>query len=145
MMNKTNWLFFAFFAASIARYLNKPRQSRKIEIKVIEKNKTMIFKGFTGDLLVNWAQISVTGDRLVTIKITAQVKAIIQYVCNLILPILILGKNSSDMVMDMKVITEIIIVGIISQTILSAFLKKSVIYLLLETIMWLNIFGICNQ
>ena len=111
--NKVYWLFFAFEAATFAKYLNKPTSSKNIERIVIEKNKTIIFNGLTDELLVIWLNTSFIGAKENTKSIVAPINAMIQYVPTLIFPILIDGKNKIDNVMSRNVVIEITMVGII--------------------------------
>ena len=80
---------------------------------VIEKNNIIIFIGLTAELFVNWLNTSLIGAKEQIIKMAAPNNAIIQYVPNLIFPILIVGNTKSDTVINMNVVIEIIIVGII--------------------------------
>ena len=80
---------------------------------VIEKNNMMILSGLTEFLLVNWLNTSFIGANENDKSRTAPSRAINQYVLNLIFPSLIVGKNKIDRVINMNVITEITIVGII--------------------------------
>ena len=128
MKKSANWLPFAFLLAKTARYLNKPNSSKNIERMVIEKNKTNIFKGLIALLEVSWFHTSLIGANFVHKRINAPNKAIIQYVSNLTFLIWICGKNNIDRVINMNVTQEIIIVAIISQTLLSTSIFKSVNY-----------------
>ena len=111
----------------LARNLNKPTSSRKIESTVIEKNKTRILIGLTVVLFIICSQTSLIGAKENANNKEAPITAIIQYVPILIFPILIVGKNKIEAVILMNVITEIIMVGIIiTQTLLSAFLRKCI-------------------
>ena len=53
MKNSFIWLPLAFFNALLAKYSKKFNSSNMIDIKLIEKNKTIIFKGFIPPLLTN--------------------------------------------------------------------------------------------
>ena len=56
--NRESWLDFAFFVASVARYLKKPISSKKTERKVIDTNSTKIFKGLILESFVRPANTS---------------------------------------------------------------------------------------
>ena len=58
MVKSVYWLFFALLAATLARNLNKPTSSRKIDRTVIEKKSTIILIGLTEVLLVSSDQTS---------------------------------------------------------------------------------------
>ena len=131
IMKSVYWLSLAFLVARFAKNLNNPTSSRKIESTVIEKNKTSIFIGLTVVLFVSWFHTSLTGANENAKSTEAPKRATIQYVPILILPILIWGKKRIEAVMVMNVMTEIIMVGIITtNSLLSAFLSKSVNFLL---------------
>ena len=88
----------------------------------------MILSGFTLVLLVNCLKTSPIGANENAKRMIAPTRAIIQYVPSLTLPILMDGKNNIDRVMSKNVIMEIMSVVIINaQSLLSAFLRKSVI------------------
>ena len=82
---------------------------------VIEKNNTNIFKGLIALFDVNCLKTSLIGDKEKEIRIIALNKVIIQYVSNLIFPILIFGKKIIDIVTNIKVIMEIINVATINK------------------------------
>ena len=126
IMKSRYWFLFAFLAAKIAKYLNNPTSSRKIERIVIEKNKTMILSGLTVVLLTNSFPTSLIGANENAKRIIAPIRAMIQYVPNLIFPILKVGKNRIEQVISRNVTQEIIIVGIIKthKTYYAPFCKK---------------------
>lgn len=78
MTNNVYWLFFALEAATLAKYLNKPTSSKKMERIVIEKNKTMILSGFTDVLFVNWENTSLIGAKENAKRVIAPINAMIQ-------------------------------------------------------------------
>ena len=51
--NSRYWLPFAFSEALLARYLNRPSSSKKMDIMVIEKNKIKILIGLIAALLTS--------------------------------------------------------------------------------------------
>ena len=82
---------------------------------VIEKNNTNIFKGLIALFDVSCLKTSLIGDKEKEIRIIELTKVIIQYVSNLIFPILIFGKKIIDIVTNIKVIMEIINVATINK------------------------------
>ena len=80
MKNKLSWLPLALEEAKEAKYLNNPSSSRKIEIKVIEKNKTNIFKGLIVEPVVSCLPTSSSGDKPKERRNIAPTNATIQYV-----------------------------------------------------------------
>ena len=127
-INKINWFPFAYLLATLAKWRNKPSSSRMIDIVVIEKKRTSIFKGLIALLLINWFPTSLIGAKENAKRMMAPIRAIIQYVSNLIFPILICGKNGIDKITDINVIEAIIIVGIITKSKLCSFcLFKTII------------------
>ena len=96
-----------------------------MDIMVIEKNKTSNLIGLIFVSAVNCLNTSFTGANWNAKMMIAPNRAITQYVLILIFPILILGRTSRDTAMSMNVITEIIIVAIIVQPLLSTFIYKS--------------------
>ena len=72
------WFVFALFVANWARYLNNPNSSKRIEIIVIEKNKTRIFNGLIDVFDVNWFQTSLIGANPIEIKRIAPISATTQ-------------------------------------------------------------------
>ena len=80
----------------------------------MEKNKTIIFKGFTDVFAVNWVATSLIGAKENAKRVTAPIKAMIQYVPSLIFPTLTVGKNKIDRVISRNVVTDITMVGIIN-------------------------------
>ena len=107
------WFVFAFFVANWARYLNNPYSSRRIEITVIEKNKTRIFNGLIDVFDVSWFQTSLIGAKPIETKRIAPINPTTQYVEIENLPILIFGNSRIDKVTKTNVIKQIIRVGII--------------------------------
>ena len=107
------WFDFALLVARWAKYLNNPNSSKRMEIIVIEKNKTMIFNGFIDVFDVNWFQTSLIGAYPCAINKIAPNKATMQYVDKVIFPILIFGKKRIERVTKTNVIKQIISVGII--------------------------------
>ena len=126
IVNSMYWLFFAFLAATLAKNLNKPTSSRKMERIVIEKNKIMIFIGLIESLFVNCLNTSCIGANWNASNMMAPIKEMIQYVDKEIFPNFIFGKKRIDSVTRMNEMLEIIIVGIIkTQPLLSSFFIKS--------------------
>ena len=98
-----------------------------MERMVIEKKRIMIFKGLTVVLLVSSLKTSLIGAKENAKRMTAPVRAIIQYVPNLTFPIFKTGKNKIERVISVNVMSEIIMVGIIvTRTLLCSLLCKSV-------------------
>ena len=71
-------MFLALETAKVAKYLNNPTSSKKMDKIVIEKNKTKILIGLIALLLVQEETISLTGQDNVITKSNAPNKAIIQ-------------------------------------------------------------------
>lgn len=111
--NRLNWLVFATDAARFAKNLNKPTSSKKIDKKVIEKNRTSNFKGLIESFLVNPSHTSSNGNNKQIINAAAPKRATIQYVPIFNLPILKLGKNRRVANKATKVTQAIINVAII--------------------------------
>ena len=87
----------------------------------------MIFKGLTVVLLVNSLKTSLIGANENAKRTIAPTRAIIQYVPNLTFPIFTIGKNKIERVINVNVMSEITMVGIIvTRTLLSAYFLKSV-------------------
>ena len=127
MKNKEYWFPFASLEAILAKYLNNPSSSKNMEMIVIEKNKTNIFNGLIDALLVNCFPTSWMGAKENAKRIMAPNKAIIQYVSNFTLPILMCGNNRIDKMTNINVVIEIIIVGIITKwKLCSYFLLKTI-------------------
>ena len=117
----------AFLAAKLARNLNSPTSSRKIERIVIEKNKIIILIGLIELSFVNSLNTSLIGANWKIRSIKAPIKAITQYEDTANLPIFILGKKRIDSVTRMNVMLAITIVGIINaQPLLYSFFTKSI-------------------
>ena len=98
------------------------------EMVVIEKNNTRILSGFMDALLVSCAQTSLIGASEHAKRTTAPSKAIIQYVSNLNLPILICGNKRIDKITETNVIDEITIVAIITEKIICLHKEKTTNY-----------------
>ena len=97
-----------------------------MESIVIEKNKTNIFSGLIAALLVQEFLICSIGHNWGITKISAPIRATIQYVSKVIFPDLILGKNRVDNVIPRNVITLITIVAIIQMSIIDLLQSKSI-------------------
>ena len=84
-----------------------------MEITVIEKNNTKIFRGLISESLVNSLATSLIGAKPKASKIKATIKATIQYVSTTARFILMCGKSNIDRVIPTNEVAEITSVGII--------------------------------
>ena len=95
-----------------------------MEMTVIEKNKTNIFKGLISESLVNSLATSSIGTKENASNITATNKAMIQYVSTTALLILIWGNSKIDRVIPTNEVAEITSVGIITTNNYALLFKK---------------------
>ena len=102
---------FAFFVANVARYLKNPSSSKKTERKVIEMNKTRIFNGLMLEFENNPSNISCGEIHCNSAMKLAPIRQTNQYVFTLFLKRLIFGKNKTERINNMQVITAIMIVA----------------------------------
>ena len=77
-INSKNWLFFAIDVDLLAKYLNNPVSSKKIDIQVIEKKSTNILSGLIDESLLISSATSFIGARLKIIRASAPTRATIQ-------------------------------------------------------------------
>ncbi len=107
--NSIVWLLLAFASTFIAIYSKKPASFRKIDIIVIDKNRTRILIGLMEESLVNPSNISLKLISPDNASVKAPISATIQYTPSVIFLIFIVGKTRMLKIIPRQVRAHIII------------------------------------